>query len=90
MPKFDVTIWYTVAYTHNVEIEAETEAEAEAKANEIFNSANATADWGFDSGDLDIDIWKLDDQDELYEEHARNHDMKLRELSKVHGGSDNG
>lgn len=62
MAKFDVTIWYTVSYTHNVEIEADTEAEADAKANEIFENANVTAEWGFDGGDLEIDIWELEDE----------------------------
>lgn len=61
MAKFEVTIWYTVAYTHNVEIEAETEAEAEAKANEIFENANVPAEWGYDGGDLEIDIWELEE-----------------------------
>jgi hypothetical protein len=62
MPKFDVTIWYTVAFTHNVEIEADTEAEAEAKANEIFENADVTAEWGYDSGDLEIDIEELEEE----------------------------
>lgn len=61
MAKFDVTIWYTVSYTHNVEIEADNEAEAEAKAHDIFNNANVTADWGYDSGDLEIDIWEMEE-----------------------------
>ena len=38
MAKFEVTIWYTVAYTHNVEIEADTEAEAEKEAGSIVDS----------------------------------------------------
>lgn len=62
MAKFDVTIWYTVTYTHNVEIEADTEAEAEAKANEIFENANVTADWGYDGCELDFDIEELEDE----------------------------
>ena len=62
MPKFDVTIWYTVTYSHNVEIEAKTEAEAEAKAKDIFENATATAEWGYDSGDLEISVWGMEEE----------------------------
>ena len=60
MAKFDVTIWYTVAYTHNVEIEADTEDQALKKANEIFDNTDAVAEWGYDSGDLEIYIWEAE------------------------------
>ena len=61
MAKFDVTIWYTVSYTHNTEVDAKTYDEAREKANEIFENANVTADWGYDGGDLEIDIDEMED-----------------------------
>jgi hypothetical protein len=61
MAKFDVTIWYTVTYSHNVEIEASNEGEAKTKANEIFENANVAAEWGYDNGELDIDIWEVEE-----------------------------
>jgi hypothetical protein len=62
MPKFDVTILYTVTYSHIVEIEAETEAGAEAKANEIFKNADPIAHWEYDGGELDMDIWEVEEE----------------------------
>lgn len=62
MPKFDVTIWYTVTYTHNVEIEAASEVEAERKAKDIFDNADVTAQWGYDDPDLEIEVWELEEK----------------------------
>jgi hypothetical protein len=62
MPKFDVTIWYTVTYTHNVEIEADNIRDAEKQAKHIFENANVTAQWGYDDPDLEIDVWEIEEE----------------------------
>jgi hypothetical protein len=61
MAKFDVTIWYTVSFTRNVEIEAEDEEAANIAAQHIFETADPVKQWGYDAGELDFDIEELED-----------------------------